>query len=135
MGSDTEFTPLVPVADAGGADAYGSVDKIAENVDDASSFPTISSALKPMMKMTLPLAGAWVCSTVLPFISLIFIGHYNKQGDETDEIAAAGLAVMICNGACVVAVDATVCLQSARVCPNQHLNHMERAVYCCSHGQ
>jgi Na+-driven multidrug efflux pump len=76
---------------------YGAIDSSAtvEVREPPASWKAIVTEL---LSMGMPLAGASVCSTLLPFVSLIFVGHYSKGSTSSDEIAASGLAVMLCNG-------------------------------------
>jgi hypothetical protein len=65
-------------------------------------FPSCWAALVAIVKLALPVAGSSPAGTILPFISLVFVGHLSEQGAGSPEIAASGLAAMIANGAWVV---------------------------------
>lgn len=88
---------LGPKEDSFASSYYGAVDSYAA-VEPNKPPASWKAIIKDLLSMGMPLAGASVCSTLLPFVSLIFVGHYSTGTTSSDEIAASGLAVMLCNG-------------------------------------
>lgn len=73
-------------------------DEVEESANKQEPFPSCWAALVAIVKLALPVAGSSPAGTILPFISLVFVGHLSEQGADSPEIAASGLAAMIANG-------------------------------------